>query len=338
MARSSVATATVRVFRGAHLEAVHTASVAVVDTTGTLIWGAGEPERPVVLRSTAKPLQALPLVTSGALDALGVTQRELAVACASHNGSDAHVAAVTSLLDRAGVAADALKCGAHLPIEMRLRGTYPTHGEDRDPLRHNCSGKHAGFLAVSRHLGAAAFDYLAPHGAVQTGVRHALERACELPPDSLVAATDGCSAPTYALPLVQVAVGFVNLARAAHPDPALAHALGKVRDAMLAEPFFVSGDGRFDYELARSFPGNVVNKGGAEAILGVGFRDPEFGIALKIHDGGERALAPLCIAVLRELGLVDDIARFPLLERHERPELLNYAGLPSGEIRVELQR
>jgi L-asparaginase II len=328
--------ANVRVYRGAHLEAVHSASVAVVDAQGRLMFGCGEPELPAVLRSTAKPFQALPLVLSGAAAAFGLAQRELAIACASHNGTDAHVAAVTSLLERTGAGVDALKCGAHLPIDMRLRGTYPTHGEDRDPLRHNCSGKHAGFLAVSRRLGEPAADYLDARGAVQTSVRHAIEQACDLPLDSLVPAIDGCSAPTYALPLTQMAAGFVKLARGTSPDPTFANALATVRDAMLSEPFFVSGDGRFDYDLARSFPGNVVNKGGAEAILGIGFRDPALGIALKIHDGGERALAPLAVAVLCELGLVDELARFPLLERHARPKLVNYVGLHVGELRVEL--
>jgi L-asparaginase II len=333
----SFGSATIRVYRGAHVDAVHTASVAVVDERGTLVRGWGAPEAPVVLRSTAKPFQALPLVLSGATSALNIERRELAVACASHSGTDRHVEVVKELLARSGVGSDALKCGAHLPIDLRLRGVCPTHGEDRDPLRHNCSGKHAGFLALSRQLGAPPEDYLDPRGSVQTAVRAAIAASAELQPEALVPAVDGCSAPTYALPLSRVALAFENLALARASDPVLGEALGRIRDAMQAEPFLVSGAGRFDDELARSFPANVVNKAGAEAVLGLGFRDPPLGIALKVHDGGERALAPLCLAVLRELGLVgEDLARFPLLERHARPELSNYAGLATGEIRVAL--
>lgn len=318
------------------MDAVHTASVAVVAGDGRLVAAWGEPAANVVLRSTAKPFQALPLVSSGAFATLGLDDAELAVACASHNGSDRHVAVVERLLARSGSNVDALQCGAHWPLELRLRGAYPLHGEDRDPLRHNCSGKHAGFLAVGRQLGVAPAAYLDPHAPVQAAVRKALEQAAELPPDMLVPAIDGCSAPTYAFPLTQVAAAFKNLALAAAPDEADAEALAHVRSAMQKEPFLISGDGRFDYDLARSFPGNVVNKGGAEAIQGIGFREPALGIAVKVHDGGERALAPLCLAVLQALGIVRDVAQFPLLEPHARPALRNYAGLVAGEIRVEL--
>jgi L-asparaginase II len=327
--------ASAHVFRGAFVEAVHAASVAVVDEQGR-VSGWGEPELPVVLRSTAKPFQALPLVLSGAFDALGIERRELAIACASHNGTDAHVDVVTRLLARSGSGAHALQCGTQLPIGMRLRGDFPVHGEERDPLRHNCSGKHAGFLALAHWLGEPPAEYLAPRAPVQSAVRRAIERACELADATLAPATDGCSAPTYSLPLDRIALGFSNLARATAPDPALSTALAVVRGVMLSDPFLVSGDGRFDYDLARSFPGNVVNKGGAEAVLGVGFRDPPLGIAFKVHDGGERALAPLCVAVLRRLGIIDEISRFPLLGPHAEPVLSNYAGLHTGAIRIDL--
>lgn len=323
----------VRVLRSEHEDAAHSASVAVVDERGIVIRSFGAARRKVVLRSAAKPFQALPLVTTGAADALGLGKAELALASASHNGSDGHVAGVRRLLELAGASPNALRCGTHLPIGMRLRGAYPEHGEDKDVLRHNCSGKHAGFLALSRHLGTPFEEYLSPNGAAQTAVRSAIEAACELPAGSLVPAVDGCSAPTYAVPLAALAVGFKNLALGAGTA---APALARVRDAMQAGPVLVSGEGRFDYDLARSFPGNVVNKGGAEAILGIGLREPALGIAIKVHDGGERALAPLAVAVLRELGLVTDLARFPLLARHERPQLSNYAGLRVGEIRAEL--
>jgi len=331
--RESIA---VRVLRGEHEDAVHMASVAVVDEHGAVIHSFGDARRPVVLRSAAKPFQALPLVTTGAADALGLGNAELALASASHNGSDRHVTGVRRLLELAGAGPEALRCGAHWPLGMRLQGAYPEHGEDKDVLRHNCSGKHAGFLALSRQLGAPFSAYLSPLGAVQTAVRTAIETACELPAGSLVTAIDGCSAPTYAVPLAALAVGFKNLALGPNAPSSAAPALARVRDAIQAEPVLVSGEGRFDYDLARSFAGNVVNKGGAEAILGIGLREPALGIALKVHDGGERALAPLAVAVLRELGLVSDFAQFPLLAPHERPALSNYAGLRSGEIRADV--
>lgn len=332
MSQESVA---VRIYRGQHVEAVHSASIAVVDGGGRLTHAFGDPALSIVLRSAAKPFQALPLITTGADEAFGFGPRELALSSASHNGSDAHVAGVADMLARIGSGPEALQCGTHLPMELRLKDAFPLHGEHRDPLRHNCSGKHAGFLAVARQLGAPLARYLEPEAPGQALVRSALADACEIPRSSLTPAVDGCSAPTYALPLLQLAIGFKNLALGTAGDPALARALARIRDAMQAEPLFVSGEGRFDYDLARSFPGNVVNKGGAEAILGIAFRDPALGIAIKVHDGGERALAPIAVAVLRQLELVSDMGRAPVLARHAEPLLKNHAGHEVGVVRAD---
>jgi len=326
-----------RVHRGQSVEAVHAASVAVVNERGELTHSFGDPSQSFSLRSATKPFQALPLVLSGAADAFGLDARELAIACASHSGSDGHVDIVRALLARAGVGPEALQCGTHLPFELRRRHELPEHGEDRDPLRHNCSGKHAGFLLLSRHLGEPFETYLEPKSRVQTLVREAVASACELSPDVLETAVDGCSAPTFAFPLSAFARGMKNLALARAADPERARALARVRDALHAEPWLVSGDGRFDYELARSFPKNVVNKTGAEAIVGIGFCDPPLGIVVKVHDGADRALGPIAIAVLRELGLLDDIGRYPLLASHERPAITNHRKVPTGAIVAALE-
>jgi L-asparaginase II len=328
------------VIRGRSVEAEHRATIAVVDENGELTHSFGDPNRSFSLRSSTKPLQALPLVTSGVADELGLGNDELAIACASHNGTDQHVDVVRRLLARAGVGAEALKCGTHLPIGLRLRHERAMHGEDRDPIRHNCSGKHAGFLLLAKRLGDAPEAYLDPRSRTQTLVHETVARACDLDENALAMAIDGCSAPTFAFPLVALARGFANLARARSRDQAVARAFTRIRDAMLAEPLLVSGEGRFDCDLARSFPDNVVDKGGAEAIVAIGFRDPPLALVVKVDDGAERALAPVVVAVLRELGMVSDIARFPLLARHERPSVRNHAGLVTGEIvaKVTLDR
>ena len=326
-----------RVYRGSSVEALHSASVAVVDERGVLTHAFGDPAQRFALRSATKPFQALPLVTSGAADAFGLDPRELAIACSSHNGSDAHVEIVRRLLARSGAGPEALRCGTHLPIELRLRHEAAAHGEDRDPLRHNCSGKHAGFLLCAAHEGEPLEAYLEPKSAVQTRVREAVAAALEVDEASLDTAIDGCSAPTFASPLVALARGMKNLALASAARSDDAGALGRVRDAMLAEPYLVSGDGRFDHDLARSFPNDAVVTGGAEAIVGIGFRNSARGIAVKIHDGAERALAPVVVAVLRELALLDDLARFPFLARYERPEITNARKLRTGELVADVR-
>lgn len=323
------------VTRGEGVDAVHRAAVAVVGASGALTHFAGDPELVVFARSSIKPLQALSLVRSGAIARLHLTDEELAIACASHSGTDRHVAIVERLLERTGASVSDLGCGSHWPIGMRLENRYPTAGEDRDPLRHNCSGKHAGFLAACRALGAPFATYLEPSSPVQRLVREAVAEACEVEPESMLTGTDGCSAPNYALPLVALARGARALAVAEAGD---ALGLAPLRRAMLSHSLLVSGEGRLDRDLSLAFPANAVAKGGAEAVQLIGFAEPALGIALKVLDGATRALGPVVVAVLRSLGLLaGDDAR---LATYATPPVTNARGLVTGRIvsTLELER
>jgi L-asparaginase II len=323
------------VYRGNGIEAEHYASVAVVDREGRLIAALGDPEQAFFTRSSIKPLQALPLVMSGAADAFGLTEQELSLCAASHNGSDEHRRVALSILEKCGANASDLACGAHWPAQLRLHGQYPIHGEDQDPLRHNCSGKHAGFIALSKFFGVPVEHYLNPEAKVQTAVRHAVARAAHADEALLTRGIDGCSAPNYALPLVNLARAFKNVMHGFDGDTALSEALTRVSRAMLAHPLMVSGEKRLDYDLARSFPGNVICKVGAEALEAIAFREPALGIVVKVHDGADRALGPICIAVLKQLGIIQKISDFPLLERYERPTIRNYRKLETGYVSAE---
>jgi L-asparaginase II len=319
------------VIRGDGIEAWHSAAVAVVDGDGRVVRRLGDPELITFTRSAIKPLQALPLCLTGTCDALAIDGEELALAAASHDGSDVHRAVAARLLAKAGASVADLRCGAHWPIGMRMAGRYPCAGEDRDPLRHNCSGKHAGFLAVARTLAVAPARYLEREEAVQRAVKRAVADACEVDEASLLVATDGCSAPNFALPLSALARGFKNLAtRGPSPAP-LDAALARVRAAMQAHPRMVSGETRFDAQLQRAFAGRIVCKGGAEALQAIGFSDPPLGIVVKVLDGGERALPPIVLAVLRALGLLGDEALAALAPR-ARPAITNHQGLETGAI------
>jgi len=322
------------VTRGASVDAWHDAAVAVVDQRGRVTYAHGDANLVTFTRSAIKPLQALPLCLTGARDALGIDDEELALSAASHDGGDLQRDIAARLLARSGAGADQLQCGAHWPIGMRAAGKHPCAGEDRDPLRHNCSGKHAGFLALARTLGVAPERYLDPDAAVQRAVRRAVADACEIDEASLIAATDGCSAPNFAMPLSALARAFKNLATRGPAGAPLDAALARVRAAMQAHPHLVSGETRFDYELARAFAGRVVSKGGAEALLAVGFSDPPLGIAIKILDGADRALPPIAMAVLGELGLVDAAAPPAALARRARPVVTNHRGIETGAIVV----
>ena len=319
------------VHRGEGIEAVHHAIVAVVDESSRLTHVLGDAEQVFFSRSSIKPLQALPLVEAGGLERFGFDPQELSLCAASHNGSDQHRAIVLGMLQKLGLGPEALQCGSGYPLQLKLFGKYPLDGEDQDPLRHNCSGKHSGFLALAKLLSQPLETYLEPTGAAQCLVRNAVAASCEVTPDSLLLGTDGCSAPNFALPLRSLAVGFKNLAVAA--DGARA----RVRDAMLANPLLVSGERRLDYDLSLAFPGRVVVKGGAEALLLLAFREPALGIAIKVVDGAPRALGPILVETLKQLGLVDDIARFPTLARYQAPIVSNARKLKTGEIRADFR-
>ena len=310
---------------------MHAGAIAVVDADSRLTHALADPTQVFFSRSSIKPLQALPLVEAGGLEHYGFGAEQLALCTASHNGSDQHRAIVAGMLEQLELDASALQCGTGLPLQLKLWGKYPTAGEDQDPLRHNCSGKHCGFLALAKLLGQPVERYLDPDGAAQRAVRQAVAEACEVEPASLLVGTDGCSAPNYALPLQNLAAGMKNVALASAGS-----ARARVRDAMLAHPVLVSGERRLDYDLARAFPGNVVAKGGAEALLLLAFREPAIGIAIKVVDGAARALGPMLVECLVQLGLIDDVKRFPTLERYARPVVKNARKLEVGELRAEL--
>jgi L-asparaginase II len=327
----------VEVYRGAVVEAIHYATVAVLDGDGNMTHYLGDPDEQFMTRSVVKPFQVLPLLLTGAADHFGFSPKQLAIMCASHVGSDEHREVVLSNLKQAGNNVKDLQCGTHLPIFMAMDKLYPTRGEDKDVLRHNCSGKHSGFLALARYLGEDASTYLDPSSRTQTMVKKAVADMCEYPVDEVQVAIDGCSAPVFSIPIKNLALGFKKLANGQGSTPEMTAAVRRVKEAMTTWPLMVSGEKRLDYDLKRSFPGNLVCKIGAEAIEGIGFSDPPVGITVKILDGNQRALGPVVVEVLKQLGIIGDIEDYPLLKRHESPEILNYRDIVTGRIKTRFE-
>ena len=322
-------------YRGTVAEAEHYASIAVVGPDNRLTHWLGDPSMVTMTRSSIKPFQLIPLVQSGAADRFGFDKRELAIMCGSHNGTDEHRKVVESILAKAGNSPEHLQCGVHWPMGMQQEKEYPQNGEDEDPRRHNCSGKHSGFLALTKMLGGDLAQYLDPGSESQQLVKRAVAEYCEYPSELIETAVDGCSAPNFSLPLQNLALGFKKLASAEGSTPELSHTMRRIRQAMWGYPELVSGEGRFDLELARSFPDNCVCKVGAEAVEGIGFANPSIGIVVKIHDGSWRALWAVCVEVLRQLGLLESAADFPMLQRHLEPTIRNYRNIVTGAIKCE---
>lgn len=315
-----------RVLRGDHVESVHRAHVVVATPTGDVLASHGDPDRPVFLRSAAKPFQVVPLVTSGAVDALGITDDEIALACASHNGEPAHVDTARAFLEKAGVPEEAVTCGVHAP--------FPESAKRRDgtnsPLHNNCSGKHAAMLALARHLGSPLEGYQQPDHPVQQRIREVIVQLTGVPDGDLAQAVDGCGVPTYRVPLRAGATAVARLADPKHVGVDLGEALDRVGAAMMAHPWHVAGTGRLDTDLADASHG-LVAKVGAEGVQAVANRHQLLGLLLKVEDGARRAGAPVTVECLRQLGWLDARA-LETLGDHWHPALRNHAGEVVGRL------
>lgn len=316
--------------RGGADESVHYGAVAVVDCDGRLLHAAGDPRASVFTRSTLKPLQALAFVRDGGVERFGFSEEQVALLCASHAGEPRHVAGVADMLARAGSAPEQLQCGTHVPGWYDLAGTYPPP-PPYSPLAHNCSGKHAGMLAACALHGWRRDDYLDPEHPLQVEIRDSVAAFCGVSAERMTMGIDGCSAPNFALPLAALARAFARLATG-DADPQWNGAPRRLRDAMAAHPGLVSGAGHSDEALMLAGGGDWIAKIGADGVQVVGVASLGLGIALKIADGGRRAIAPATVAVLDALGLLDG-ARRAALARLAAPTIRNYRGIATGAIR-----
>ncbi len=322
----------VEVVRGEMVESRHRGTFAVADVEGRIVLSAGDFERDVYPRSAIKPLQALALVESGAADAFNVDDKELAVACASHQGDAAHTEVVQAWLARIGRSGDDLECGAHLPYGEASAHALIRAGKSAETLHNNCSGKHAGFLTLAKQLGVAPKGYIKFEHPVQQSILGILEMLSGLDLRSAPRAIDGCGIPQYAMPLENLALAMARLADPVDQPERRQAACARVRDAMTAEPLMVAGTGRFCTQIIEATAGRALVKTGAEGVFCAALPELGLGLALKIDDGATRASQVATGAVLRRLGVLDDETAQGL-SHLLTPELHNRAGTLVGEIR-----
>jgi L-asparaginase II len=309
----------VEVRRGARIESRHRVAVCAVNISGRTLCELGTVDVPVFLRSAAKPFIAGASVRAGVIDAFEFDDRELALMCASHAAEPEHIETVLSMLGKAGIPASALQCGG-----------APS------ALYNNCSGKHAGILALAKLIGAPLETYLEPDNPAQIEILALCERVIRepLPPDRI--AVDGCGIPVFATSLRRAACAFARLATLEDLEDRDKVALARVRAAMIANPWYVSGTGRLDTALIEAGGGAIVSKGGAEAVHCDALVALGAGIALKVVDGNSRATAPALLAVLERLGALDATA-LQSLKRFSEPQVHNVAGRVVGSIRAHLE-
>ncbi|PYE85302.1 asparaginase [Phyllobacterium leguminum] len=319
----------VEVFRGQVVESRHRGAIAVVDGDGRTVFSLGDIERPVFPRSAIKAIQALPLVESGAADAFGFDNIDLAMACASHSGEPEHVARAASMLERAGLDSTALECGVHWPFDMPVSLALAKSGEEPTPLHNNCSGKHTGFLATCMHCGFEPKGYVALGSSVQEMVRETMQSVTGAPHAIDLCGTDGCSMPTFAIPLASLARGFARMATGNDLSPERAKAAKRLIEACMAEPFYVAGTKRACTTLMGMAPGRVFVKLGAEGVFAGAVPELGLGFAIKCDDGATRASETMVASLLSRLFAFEPelSAKF---DRYSTREMKNWNKIPYG--------
>jgi len=330
----------VEAMRGGMRESSHRGAIVVVDSDGRRVVAIGDVERPVFPRSAVKLLQAIPLVESGAADRLELDDQELAIACASHNGEPEHVAVVARMLAKAGVDASALECGTHWPRIGPV--AYAIAGEHREPtaLHNNCSGKHAGFLCLACMLAGAghvrqyAKGYVAPRHPVMRAVTEALQAATSHDLGHAPRGIDGCSIPTFAIPLHALALAFARVGTGTGLRPGHARAAARLRQAVASEPFMAAGSDRFDTEVMQALGERVYCKVGAEAVFCASFPERGLGVAIKIDDGNTARAAEVAMAATIEAFVELDADEASLLHRLSEVHLRNWNGIEVGTLRA----
>jgi L-asparaginase II len=334
----------VEVTRGSITEARHRGHVVAVDGDGRIVAQLGAPETVTFLRSASKPQQAIPLVASGAAARFGFDAAEIAVACGSHNGEPVHTETVRSMLRKIKLDERALKCGAHEPYGKEAAAELRSKGEPPGALHNNCSGKHAGMLALAQHLGMPVESYDETASPVQLEIGKTIAQFTEIPLEDIVVGLDGCGVPTFGVTVRAMALSAVRLVAPLEAwDAATRQACGRVVAAMWERPEMVEGVGELDTELMRRTKGCVVSKVGAEGVYTAAVAPcaewPRgLGLACKIEDGdkGSRARSPIVIECLRQLGLLAD-ADVHALSKFAGSTITNRRGDKIGEVRASFE-
>ena len=337
--------------RGKIIESIHCGSIAVVDSNGKLLASYGDPYTVAFLRSSAKPFQAIPFVEHGGVEQFGFTARELAIACASHEGSDRHVQTVEAMQRKVGIEESLLQCGAHLPGDVAALKTLILNNQLPAPNRNNCSGKHTMMLAYAKMRGHPLENYLDPDHPIQRDILASFSDLCLIPPQEISLGIDGCSAPNFAVPLFNAALGMARLCDPRELSDARANACKKITSAMTSHPEMVSGYGEFDCELMKAGEGKILCKRGAEGfqIIGLspgvlGNNSPGIGIALKVSDGDasrmrsdlesySRVRPAVTLEILRQLGALSRKQEQVLADFGPALPVKNHRGILTGQSR-----
>ena len=338
-------TALVTLTRADIIESIHYGAFTLVDRQGNLVASQGNPETLTYPRSSMKPLQVIPFIENKGHKKFKLTLEETAIMCASHHGTDAHVAVLKSMHQKIGIDLSHLKCGVHWPTDKATADAMRTRAEEPNSYRHNCSGKHTGMLAFAKMQQLSLDDYLENGHPIQKEIYRAVGEMCDMATDTMPIGVDGCSAPVFGIPLRNFALGIARLCQPQDLSPSRARACKHIAKAMYSFPIMVAGPNAFDTVLMQTMQGKLICKGGAEGYQAVGILpgafgkgSPALGLAIKISDGDltRRAVTCVAIEILNALGLFST-DQYQALRQFGRKPLQNWRGIEIGEMNVTFE-
>ncbi len=313
----------VEVRRGELVESYHRGHIAVVNSKGELIHSVGDPNFISYWRSSAKPVQAIPVIESGAYEAFKITPKELALFCASHSGEEIHVDTVLEILHKIDLGSDQLRCGSHIPYNKEAAAKLQELGQKPNTLHCNCSGKHSGMLVVCKQNNYPLDDYTNINHPLQQHLLELIAEFCNYPKGKIVVGIDGCGVPVYGLPVYNWALAYAYLADPGVLESNRIKTIEIITNAMITHPEMVGGTDRICTDLMRVGKGNLVAKAGAEGVYCVGIKDQGLGFAIKMEDGNPRGRGPAVIEALKQLGALDE-QQLEQLKEHHYPENRNH--------------
>lgn len=319
----------VEVFRNGSVESIHRGSIAVVDRAGNLLYFWGDHSFPTIVRSCAKPLQALPLIECGAADHFGLTDEEIAITTGSISGQDFQRGTIRSILEKAGLGESSLQCGTHRPFHVPTAKRLDREGKKPGFLHNSCAGKHAGMLAACVFQKWPVETYTDPAHPLQERVLEKVSDFAGVPRGEIERCTDGCGLPTFKIPLKNLALAFAKLTDTEAPF------MLRLMACARKHPEMIAGDNRICTDLIKATNGRVFGKVGTEGVYGISLFEQGWGVGIKIEDGSLRALGPTVVEVLKRLGVITE-EELRLLGTYHHPEVVNYCKKVVGGIRPTL--
>lgn len=323
-----------KVYRGDLVDLTHIGHVAVTDYTGKILYHYGNAERVTFARSSAKPLQVIPVLESGAATEYGLTDKEVALMCSSHSGENFHVDAIRSILQKAGLTEKYLKCGTHYPFAKYAAEELRSNGLKPKEVHNNCSGKHSGMLITAKHLGEDLDSYYKADHPLQQRIIKTLAEVCEYDENKIIIAIDGCGVPVHAMPLYKFAQAFAKLSKPEVFGEKRGQVAKRLVDAMIAYPEMVAGTDRFCTDLMKVCGDRLFAKSGAAGFYAIGLKDKGIGMTFKVEDGAKGIVYAMTLEVLRQFDAITP-AELHKLEKYYMLQDKNYRGEIVGQTKIE---